>query len=286
MSKIYIGEKYVITVEGDWDITKEYPPLSLVTYNNGAYISRTTVKPSTDILNTNYWHLFFATGGSPGTIEWGDILNKPDFFPPTAHEQEWGTILNPPATYAPSAHEHPIEQINGLSVTLSDMQSTIAQLRAAGAEKSIRYTQFSILTDSVNSTITIPWDGIESKNSTTNPAWTNNAGKIYLNNPTNENYDTYGGAMLTMTEIGASRTFERVLTITNFLGQDAAQFRLVPGDGEPPYVFIIPQFFIQTSITNPLFQMSAKIKLFAGDKVGGTTSENYLSLRAVKNIPN
>lgn len=285
MPKKYIGEKYATSVEGAWDNTREYERLSICTYDNKAYISRQNVPAGTPLTNANYWVLLFATGGSPGSIEWGDILDKPDFFPPSFHEQDWTTILNPPADYPPSYHTHPIEQVNGLSVTLSEMQTTIDTLRAAGAEKSIRYTQRTVLTDTVNSTITIPWDGTESKNSTANPAWTKQEGKIYLNNPTNENYDTYGGAILTMTEIGASRTFERVFTITNFLGQDAAQFRLVPGDGDPPYVFVIPQFFIQTAITNPLFQMQAKIKLFAGDKVGGTISENYLALRAVKNIP-
>lgn len=285
MPKKYIGEKYATSVEGAWDNARAYERLSICTYDNKAYISRQNVPAGTPLTNTNYWVLLFATGGSPGSIEWGDILDKPDFFPPSFHEQDWTTILNPPADYPPSYHTHPIEQVNGLSVTLSEMQTTIDTLRAAGAEKAIRYSQLGVLTDNVNSTITIPWDGIEQKNSTANPAWVNESGLIHLNNPTAENYDTYASGMVTMSAIGASRTFERILTITNFLGQDAAQFRLVPGDGEPPFVFVIPQFFVQTTITLPFFQMSARIKLFAGDRVGGNVAENYLALRAAKNIP-
>lgn len=49
-----------VTFKGVWDITKAYPKWSIVTYNNGAYLSTDIVPAGIDITDSNYWELIYT----------------------------------------------------------------------------------------------------------------------------------------------------------------------------------------------------------------------------------
>lgn len=51
----YIGARYVPLIDGEWDNTKTYEPLTVVYYNGNSYTSRQHVPTGIDISNTDYW---------------------------------------------------------------------------------------------------------------------------------------------------------------------------------------------------------------------------------------
>lgn len=51
----YVGARYVPIIDGEWDRTKKYEPLIIVTNNGDSYTSKTYVPIGIDITNTNYW---------------------------------------------------------------------------------------------------------------------------------------------------------------------------------------------------------------------------------------
>ena len=53
----YIGERYVPIVDGAWDITKTYEPLTMVSNSNNIYISKNYVPAGVNISDTDYWAL-------------------------------------------------------------------------------------------------------------------------------------------------------------------------------------------------------------------------------------
>lgn len=62
----YIGARYVPKFDGDWDITKEYEPLVIVSYQGNSYTSKTYVPANTDINDDFYWGL---TGNYNAQVE-------------------------------------------------------------------------------------------------------------------------------------------------------------------------------------------------------------------------
>lgn len=53
----YVGARYVPIIDGEWDNTKTYEPLVVVTNNGNSYISRQYVPTGIEITNTQYWVL-------------------------------------------------------------------------------------------------------------------------------------------------------------------------------------------------------------------------------------
>lgn len=51
----YIGARYVPLFMGDWDITADYEPLSIVQYQGASYTSRQSVPHGVPITDTHYW---------------------------------------------------------------------------------------------------------------------------------------------------------------------------------------------------------------------------------------
>lgn len=51
----YIGARYIPIFEGDWDITKDYEPLTIVSSEGNSYTSKTYVPRGADIKNEKYW---------------------------------------------------------------------------------------------------------------------------------------------------------------------------------------------------------------------------------------
>lgn len=51
----YIGARYVPKFDGDWDNTKEYEPLMIVSYQGNSYTSKTFVPKSVAITDEKYW---------------------------------------------------------------------------------------------------------------------------------------------------------------------------------------------------------------------------------------
>lgn len=55
MENVYVGLRYVPKFSGDWDNTKTYEPLEIVTYQGNSYTSKTYVPTGASISNTDYW---------------------------------------------------------------------------------------------------------------------------------------------------------------------------------------------------------------------------------------
>lgn len=137
MASQYIGERYVPQHEGEFDTSKTYDRLSIVTVTNGdmvdAYISRIPVPVGIPINNTDYWALLYISRvGSTPSVTWTDITNKPSVFPPDSHTQGWDTILNKPTVFTPSAHNQAISTIQGLQTTLNSLQDQINNIQPGG----------------------------------------------------------------------------------------------------------------------------------------------------------
>lgn len=63
---VYVGNRYVPLIKGEWDKKETYEGLSIVTYQGGSYTSKKGVPPGIDILNSEYWTL---TGNYNAQIE-------------------------------------------------------------------------------------------------------------------------------------------------------------------------------------------------------------------------
>ena len=54
---VYVGHRYVPKIMGDWDNSKLYEPLSVVTYQGASYTSRQYVPTGVEITNEDFWVL-------------------------------------------------------------------------------------------------------------------------------------------------------------------------------------------------------------------------------------
>lgn len=70
----YIGARYVPLVDGQWDNTKQYEPLTIVLYQGASYTSKTYVPAGVDILNETYWALTGDYNAQIGSIQ--EQVNK------------------------------------------------------------------------------------------------------------------------------------------------------------------------------------------------------------------
>lgn len=62
----YIGARYVPIFDGEWDNSKTYEPLTIVSYNGSSYTSKTFVPTGASITNNTYWAL---TGNYNAQVE-------------------------------------------------------------------------------------------------------------------------------------------------------------------------------------------------------------------------
>lgn len=67
VNRQYIGARYVPLFDGEWDNTKEYEPLTVVSHNGNSYTSRSFVPTGVDIANERYWAL---TGNYNAQVEY------------------------------------------------------------------------------------------------------------------------------------------------------------------------------------------------------------------------
>lgn len=78
--KQYIGARYVPKLfenpngTNEWLKGIEYEPLTIVTYMNVSYTSKTKVPPNIDILDTKYWVLTGSYNAQVTALS--DLLNK------------------------------------------------------------------------------------------------------------------------------------------------------------------------------------------------------------------
>lgn len=73
-SRIYVGARYVPTIEGKWDINKEYEPLSIVVdENNNSFTSKKYVPIGILLNDINFWVM---TGNYNAQIE--EIVKRLD----------------------------------------------------------------------------------------------------------------------------------------------------------------------------------------------------------------
>lgn len=142
MSKTYIGERYSPIAGGPWSGSLEYERLTIVTFDNKAFLSRKHVPVGIPTSNTDYWMIMFDTAITPTGVSWTDILNKPTSYPPEAHTQGWDTITGKPTEFTPAGHSQSIATINGLTTTLTDMQAEIDALKqSSGNVGSLAYAR-------------------------------------------------------------------------------------------------------------------------------------------------
>lgn len=63
---IYVGARYVPLVVGEWDKTKKYEPLTVVSYQGASYTSKTYTPVGIEITNPKYW---VCTGNYNAQVE-------------------------------------------------------------------------------------------------------------------------------------------------------------------------------------------------------------------------
>ena len=63
---VYVGNRYVPKIFGDWDKTKTYEPLSIVQYQGNSFTSRQYVPSGIEITNEEYW---VSTGNYNAQVE-------------------------------------------------------------------------------------------------------------------------------------------------------------------------------------------------------------------------
>ena len=74
----YIGARYVPLIDGEWDNTKQYEPLTDVLYQGSSYTSKTNVPKVEDINNDAYWVLSGQYNAQIGAIQEQVIQNTSD----------------------------------------------------------------------------------------------------------------------------------------------------------------------------------------------------------------
>lgn len=134
MAKKYIGNRYSLLLAGDWDSSVPYERLTLVLYDDKGYVSKTDVPAGTLPTDTAYWMLLYNNTINITNVSWQDIADKPTEYTPSYHTQDWMTITGKPTQYPPSAHTHAIAEVNGLPVTISDIQQDIKDLQDGGGQ--------------------------------------------------------------------------------------------------------------------------------------------------------
>lgn len=67
MTRQYIGARYVPIIDGEWDNTKTYEPLTIVTYQGNSFTSRTYVPVGIEITDTTFWAM---TGNYNAQVEY------------------------------------------------------------------------------------------------------------------------------------------------------------------------------------------------------------------------
>lgn len=65
---VYIDQKRRAKYAGLWDKTKAYNPYSIVTTDQGYFLSASPVPPGIDITNNSYW-IWYAGAGDPSALE-------------------------------------------------------------------------------------------------------------------------------------------------------------------------------------------------------------------------
>src|SRR5690625_1022317 len=63
---VYVGHRYVPLIMDEWDKTKSYEGLSIVTYQGGSYTSKKRVPVGIDINDTEFWAM---TGNYDAQVE-------------------------------------------------------------------------------------------------------------------------------------------------------------------------------------------------------------------------
>lgn len=142
MANVYVGFRYVPLFCGEWDNSKGYEALSVVTHNGGGYTSNKPVpagiEPGKD--NGEYWAYTYRAGGEASAIDWDNVQNKPSTYPttwekvdgkPTNFPTTWGSVKGKPQTFPPSTHTHEISQIDGLTAELEELTKDISGLTGA-----------------------------------------------------------------------------------------------------------------------------------------------------------
>lgn len=66
------------------------------------------------------------------TVEWDQITDKPDAYPPSNHNHAWGEITGKPGTFQPSAHNHTWSSITGKPSAFQPATHTHSYLPLAG----------------------------------------------------------------------------------------------------------------------------------------------------------
>lgn len=153
MANVYVGFRYIPLFCGEWDNSKGYEALSVVTHNGGGYTSNKPVpagiEPGTD--NREYWAYTYRAGGEASAIDWDNVQNKPSTYPttwekvdgkpnvfpttwenvsgkPTSFPTTWGNVEGKPQTFPPSKHTHEISQIDGLTDELESISDSLTSI--------------------------------------------------------------------------------------------------------------------------------------------------------------
>lgn len=111
MNNVYVGERYVPVVYGEWNDRTDFETLTIVTSNGSGYISKKRVPKNTPVSNTDYWALLYQGGTGGSVVTWESIIGKPTSFPsswdsisgkPTNFPVSWDSITNKPSSFPSS----------------------------------------------------------------------------------------------------------------------------------------------------------------------------------------
>lgn len=113
----YIGARYVPVIYGEWDNSRAFEPLTIVTYQGASYTSRTYVPVGAEITNTDYW---VETGNYNAQVEY--------YRQEVTNVQTDVDNLRPAVSSNTSAINGITGQIDTINNTVTNTQSTVNTL--------------------------------------------------------------------------------------------------------------------------------------------------------------
>lgn len=136
--------KVSITVEGDWDETKDYDKLCIVNNRGYTYMSKCSVPKGTSISDTNYW---FPIGsqGNQGTTDYNVLENKPMIN---------GVVIEGDVDGAALGIKANVEIVDNLTSTSKDKALSANQGRLLSSKITSITNNINTITETVNNKAT------------------------------------------------------------------------------------------------------------------------------------
>lgn len=143
--QIKVLGKVCITVDGDWDETRDYDRLCIVNDGGYTYISKCSVPKGTSTSDTNYWFPIGSQGGGQGTTDYTQLNNKPKINGVVLEGNIDGKVLGIEAN---------IEIVDNLTSTSKDKALSANQGRLLSSKITSITNNINTITETVNNKAT------------------------------------------------------------------------------------------------------------------------------------